>query len=84
MYILLPLSLIFAVVLVSQGVVQTFKGYETVVVQDLVLRTDTIAFEQEIWYSPSERRSYRARWLGARRNNPAAYRFMWPSVRPSE
>src|SRR5437764_5463209 len=38
-----------------------FKGYETVVVQDLVLRTDTIAFEQEIWYSPSERRSYRAR-----------------------
>lgn len=37
-----------------------FKGYETVVVQDLVLRTDTVAFEQEIWYSPSERRSYRA------------------------
>lgn len=38
-----------------------FKGYETVVVQDLVLRTDTIAFEQEVWYSASERRSYRAR-----------------------
>ncbi len=38
-----------------------FKGYETVVVQDLVLRTDTVAFEQEIWYSPSARRSYRAR-----------------------
>jgi len=38
-----------------------FKGYETVVVQDLVLRTDTVAFEQEVWYSPSERRSYRAR-----------------------
>jgi hypothetical protein len=38
-----------------------FKGYETVVVQDLVLRTDTVAFEQETWYSPSERRSYRAR-----------------------
>ncbi len=37
-----------------------FKGYETVVVQDLVLRTDTVAFEQEIWYSPAERRSYRA------------------------
>jgi hypothetical protein len=37
------------------------KGYETVVVQDLVLRTDTIAFELEIWYSASERRSYRAR-----------------------
>ncbi len=38
-----------------------FKGYETVVVQDLVLRTDTVAFEQEVWYSPSARRSYRAR-----------------------
>ncbi|MCC7372147.1 MAG: transposase, partial [Chloroflexi bacterium] len=38
-----------------------FKGYETVVVQNLVLRTDTVAFELETWYSPSERRSYRAR-----------------------
>lgn len=38
-----------------------FKGYETVVVQDLVLRTDTVAFELETWYSPSARRSYRAR-----------------------
>lgn len=38
-----------------------FKGYETVVVQDLVLRTDTVAFEQEVWYSRAERRSYRAR-----------------------
>jgi Transposase IS66 family len=37
-----------------------FKGYERVVVQDLVLRTDTVLFEQEVWYSPSERRSYRA------------------------
>jgi Transposase IS66 family len=37
-----------------------FKGYETVVVQDLMLRTDTVAFEQEVWYSPSARRSYRA------------------------
>jgi hypothetical protein len=38
-----------------------FKGYETVVVQDLVLRTDTVAFELAVWYSPTERRSYRAR-----------------------
>ena len=37
------------------------NGYETVVVQDLVLRTDTVAFEQEIWSSPLERRSDRAR-----------------------
>src|SRR6266498_4933710 len=38
-----------------------FKGYERVVVQDLVLHTDTVAFEVAVWYSPSERRSYRAR-----------------------
>ena len=37
-----------------------FKGYERVVVQDLVLQTDTVAFELAVWYSPSERRSYRA------------------------
>jgi hypothetical protein len=37
-----------------------FKGYETVVVQDLMLHTDTVAFELAVWYSPSERRSYRA------------------------
>lgn len=37
------------------------KGYETVVVQDLVLRTDTVAFELAVWYSPSAGRSYRAR-----------------------
>ena len=34
------------------------KGYETVVVQDLVLRTDTVAFELAVWYSPP-------RFLGA-------------------
>jgi hypothetical protein len=38
-----------------------FKGYETVVVQGLVLRRDTVALELEIWYSASEQRSYRAR-----------------------
>src|SRR6266498_2444009 len=38
-----------------------FKGYERVVVQNLVLHTDTVAFEVAVWYSPSERRSYRAR-----------------------
>src|SRR5918998_3270598 len=27
-----------------------FKGYETVVVQDLVLRADTVAFGLETWY----------------------------------
>jgi hypothetical protein len=38
-----------------------FKGYERVVVQDLVLHTDTVAFELAVWYSPAARRSYRAR-----------------------
>jgi hypothetical protein len=38
-----------------------FKGYDRVVVQNLVLRTDTAAFELAVWYSPSEGRSYRAR-----------------------
>jgi hypothetical protein len=37
-----------------------FKGYEAVVVQDLVLRTDNVRFEKEVWYSPALRRSYRA------------------------
>ncbi|MDQ5841283.1 MAG: transposase [Chloroflexota bacterium] len=37
-----------------------FKGYERVVVQNLVLRTDTVAFELAVWYSPSEHKSYRA------------------------
>jgi hypothetical protein len=46
------------------------KGYERVVVQDLVLRTDTVAFEVAVWYSPSERRSYRAR-------RPAGYDGMF-------
>ena len=36
------------------------KGIETVTVQDLVLRTDTVLFEREVWYSPSLKRSFRA------------------------
>ena len=34
LYILLPLSLVFALVLVGQGVVQTFKPYQTVALQE--------------------------------------------------
>lgn len=37
-----------------------YKGVETVVVQDLRLEVDGICFEKEVWYSPSQRRSYRA------------------------
>jgi hypothetical protein len=31
-----------------------------VTVQDLILRTDNVVFEREVWYSPSLERSYRA------------------------
>jgi hypothetical protein len=34
-----------------------FTGYEAVVVQDLVFRTETILFRKAKWYSPSEGKS---------------------------
>jgi hypothetical protein len=37
-----------------------FKGYEDVVVQDIVIRTDNILYRKEKYYSPSERRTYLA------------------------
>ena len=37
-----------------------FKGYAAVVVQDLVVRAETIRFRKEVWYAPSTRRTYRA------------------------
>jgi hypothetical protein len=37
-----------------------FKGYEDVVVQDLVIRTDNVLFHKEVFYSPSQHKSYRA------------------------
>ncbi len=37
-----------------------FKGYEPVVVQDLVIRADVVRFWKAKWYSPGERRSYLA------------------------
>jgi len=37
-----------------------FKGYEDVVVQDIVIRTDNVLFHKEVFYSPSEHKSYRA------------------------
>lgn len=37
-----------------------FKGYERVIVQDLVLRRDTICFAKEKWYARSTGRSYLA------------------------
>jgi hypothetical protein len=37
-----------------------FKGYDEVVVQDLILRPDTILFRKEIYYSAAEHKTYRA------------------------
>ena len=36
-----------------------FKGYETVVVQDLKITTDNIEFQKEIYYSASQHKTYR-------------------------
>ncbi len=35
-----------------------FKGYETVVVQDITITTKNTAYRKEIWYSPSQHRTY--------------------------
>jgi hypothetical protein len=37
-----------------------FKGYESVVVQDLVIHTDTIRFLKEKYYSPAQAKTYLA------------------------
>lgn len=37
-----------------------FKGYETVVVQDITIKTDNVEFKKEVYYSPLERKTYRA------------------------
>jgi hypothetical protein len=37
-----------------------FKGYDEVLVQDIVVRTDNVLFRKEKFYSPSQNRSYRA------------------------
>jgi hypothetical protein len=37
-----------------------FKGYDAVVVQDLIVRTDNVLFRKEVFWSASEKRSYRA------------------------
>jgi hypothetical protein len=37
-----------------------FKGYDQVIVQDIVVRADNVLFRKEVWYSPSMGKSYRA------------------------
>jgi len=36
-----------------------FKGYEDVVIQDLLIKTDNVNYRREVYYSPSQRKSYR-------------------------
>lgn len=35
-----------------------FKGYESVIVQDIKIETDNIEFQKEIYYSPSHKKTY--------------------------
>ena len=37
------------------------KGYEEVIVQDVILKTDNVQYRKEKWYSPSENRTYTAK-----------------------
>jgi hypothetical protein len=36
-----------------------FKGYEDVMIQDLIIKTDNVNYRREVYYSPSQRKSYR-------------------------
>ena len=35
-----------------------FKGYEDVVIQDLIIKTDNVKYRREIYYSPSQKKTY--------------------------
>ncbi|MGQ9556042.1 MAG: hypothetical protein ACUVWR_18220 [Anaerolineae bacterium] len=37
-----------------------FKGYEDIVVQDVLIRTDNVLYHKEKYYSPGEQRTYEA------------------------
>lgn len=41
-----------------------FKGYETLTQQDLVFKRENTEFEIEVWYSPSEGKTYRSQAVG--------------------
>ncbi|MCJ7616754.1 MAG: transposase, partial [Desulfobacterales bacterium] len=38
-----------------------FKYYDTVVVQDIIITTKNTAYRKEVWYSPSQHRTYRGK-----------------------
>jgi regulator of replication initiation timing len=35
-----------------------FKGYENVVIQEIVIKTDNVEYKKEVFYSPSEKKTY--------------------------
>ena len=35
-----------------------FKGYESVLIQEILIKTDNVEYKKEIFYSPSEKRTY--------------------------
>ena len=35
-----------------------FKGYESVLVQEILIKTDNVEYKKELFYSPSEKRTY--------------------------
>ena len=35
-----------------------FKGYENVVVQEIIIKTDNVEYKKEIYYSPSQHKTY--------------------------
>lgn len=37
-----------------------FKGYQSVIVQDVVIKTDNIEFKKKVYYSPSQKKTYMA------------------------
>lgn len=37
-----------------------FKGYETVVIQDIIIMTDNVEFKKEVYYSPSLKKTFMA------------------------
>jgi len=36
-----------------------FKGYDDVVIQDIIIKTNNVKYRREVYYSPSEEKSYR-------------------------
>ena len=45
-----------------------FKGYEDVVIQDIVITTHNVKYRREVYYSPSHKKSYRGELPGEVKN----------------